>query len=67
MTALCICRRRTLHETLRVHFNGQDNLVVLAFDADDQGVALRWGRAGAKFPQYGVLDIDRCVRNRCFG
>ena len=51
-----------LHETLRVHFNGQDNLVVLAFDADDLGVGLRWeaARGGQKFPHYyGVLDTGQ--------
>lgn len=48
-----------LHETLRLHFAGQDNLVVLAFDADDLGAGLRWeaSRGGQKFPHYyGVLD-----------
>ena len=50
-----------LHETLRVHFNGQDNLVVLAFDADDLGAACAGKpRAGAKFPHYyGVLDTGQ--------
>ena len=51
-----------LQETLRVHFNGQDNLVVLVFDVDDLGVNLRWeaGRGGRKFPHYyGVLDIGQ--------
>ena len=51
-----------LHETLRVHFNGQDNLVVLAFDADDLGVGLRWegARGEQKFPHYyGILDIGQ--------
>ena len=48
-----------LRETLHVHFRGQDNLVVLAFDAGDLGVGLRWeaARGGQKFPHYyGVLD-----------
>ena len=53
---------RQLRETLRVHFNGQDNLVVLAFDADDLSVGLRWeaARGGQKFPHYyGVLDTGQ--------
>ena len=51
-----------LHETLLVHFNGQDNLVVLAFDAGDLGIGLRWeaARGGQKFPHYyGVLDTGQ--------
>ena len=47
-----------LRETLRLHFAGQDNLVVLAFDADSLGSGLRWetSRGGQKFPHYfGVL------------
>mgnify|MGYP001265698787 FL=1 len=53
---------RQLRETLRVHFSGQDNLVVLAFDADDLSVGLRWeaARGGQKFPHYyGVLDTGQ--------
>ena len=51
-----------LQETLRVHFYGQDNLVVLAFDTDDLGIGLRWeaARGGRKFPHYyGVLDTGQ--------
>ncbi|MEC8132285.1 MAG: DUF952 domain-containing protein [Pseudomonadota bacterium] len=51
-----------LQETLRVHFYGQNNLMVLAFDADDLGVGLRWeaARGGQKFPHYyGVLDTGQ--------
>ena len=47
-----------VRETLRLYFAGQDNLVVLAFDADDLGAGLRWeaSRGGLKFPHYyGVL------------
>ena len=49
-----------LRETLRLHFAGQDNLVVLAFGAEDLGAGLRWeaSRGGQKFPHYfGVLNI----------
>ena len=51
-----------LQETLRLHFYGQNNLVVLAFDADDLGVGLRWeaARGGQKFPHYyGILDTGQ--------
>ena len=47
-----------VQETLRLHFHGQDNLVVLAFDTQDLGAGLRWeaARGGRKFPHYyGVL------------
>lgn len=48
-----------LRETLRLHFAGQDNMVVIAFDVDDLGAGLRWesSRGGQKFPHYyGVLN-----------
>ena len=51
-----------LRETLHVHFRGQDNLVVLAFDTNDLGVGLRWeaARGGQKFPHYyGVLGTEK--------
>ena len=51
-----------VQETLRVHFAGQDNLVVLAFDTQDLGAGLRWeaARGGRKFPHYyGVLDTGQ--------
>ena len=46
-------------ETARRHFAGQDDLVVLAVEADDLGPALRWeaSRGGDLFPHlYAHLD-----------
>ena len=51
-----------LRETLRLHFAGQDNLVVLAFDAQDLIADLHWesSRGGQKFPHYyGVLSTEQ--------
>ena len=48
-------------ETARRHFGGQDDLVVLAVDADGLGEALRWepSRGGALFPHlYGDLPTN---------
>ena len=47
-------------ETARRHFAGQDDLVVLAVEADDLGPALRWeaSRGGDLFPHlYGDLEV----------
>jgi uncharacterized protein (DUF952 family) len=47
-----------LAETLRLHFAGQDNLVVFAVRCADMGQGLRWepSRGGALFPHhYGEL------------
>ncbi|MCW5717999.1 MAG: DUF952 domain-containing protein [Bauldia sp.] len=47
-----------VRETARKHFSGQDDLVLVAFDADAFGDALRWeaSRGGALFPHvYGRL------------
>jgi uncharacterized protein (DUF952 family) len=47
-----------VRETARKHFAGQDDLVLVAFDADALGDALRWepSRGGALFPHvYGRL------------
>jgi uncharacterized protein (DUF952 family) len=43
-----------VRETGRRHFAGQDDLVVVAFDADALGDALRWepSRGGAPFPHF---------------
>jgi uncharacterized protein (DUF952 family) len=46
-------------ETARRHFGGQEDLVVLAVEADDLGSALRWevSRGGALFPHlYAPLE-----------
>lgn len=46
-------------ETARLHFAGQDGLVLAAFDAQAFGAALRYepSRGGALFPHlYGTLD-----------
>lgn len=46
-------------ETARLHFAGQDGLVLAAFDANSFGPALRYepSRGGALFPHlYGSLD-----------
>jgi uncharacterized protein (DUF952 family) len=46
-------------ETAARHFRGQAGLVVVVFDADDLGAALRWepSRGGQLFPHlYGPLD-----------
>jgi uncharacterized protein (DUF952 family) len=46
-------------ETLRLHFAGQQGLVLVAVDADRLGDALKWelSRGGALFPHlYGPLD-----------
>jgi uncharacterized protein (DUF952 family) len=46
-------------ETARRHFAGQEDLVVLAVEADDLGSALRWevSRGGALFPHlYAPLE-----------
>jgi uncharacterized protein (DUF952 family) len=50
--------------TLAKHFNGQDGLVLLAFDADALGAALKWepSRSGALFPHlYGALDPETAL------
>lgn len=47
-----------IRETARRHFSGRDNLVLVAFDSDALGAALRWepSRGGALFPHlYGRL------------
>jgi uncharacterized protein (DUF952 family) len=47
-------------ETLRLHFAGQADLVIVGFEADALGDALRWeaSRGGALFPHlYGPLPV----------
>ena len=51
-------------ETLRLHFAGQADLVVVGFEADALGDALRWeaSRGGALFPHlYGPLPVALAV------
>jgi uncharacterized protein (DUF952 family) len=51
-------------ETLRLHFAGQKDLVLLAFRADDVGDMLRWepSRGGQLFPHvYGQLPMAAVV------
>jgi uncharacterized protein (DUF952 family) len=48
-----------VQETARLHFRGQADLVVVAFDAQRLGAALKWelSRGGQLFPHlYGVID-----------
>jgi uncharacterized protein (DUF952 family) len=59
-------------ETARRHFAGQEDLVVLAVEADDLGAALRWepSRGGDLFPHlYAHLDtwLVREVRDAPLG
>ena len=56
-----------LHETLRVHFNGQNNLVVLAFDVGDLGVGLRCARGAEVSPLLRGFGYQTGAREiRCF-
>jgi len=48
-----------MRETAKRHFAGQDGLVLIAFEADKLGEALKWepSRGGQLFPHvYGRLD-----------
>jgi len=50
-----------VEETAARHFQGADDLVLVAVEADRLGPALRWepARGGAMFPHlYGELPID---------
>ncbi|MGI9169354.1 MAG: DUF952 domain-containing protein [Caulobacteraceae bacterium] len=56
-----------VRETARRHFAGQDDLVVLAVDAESLGPALKWERSrdGALFPHlYGALAAARVIEAR---
>lgn len=49
-----------VRETARKHFAGQDDLLLVAINAQQLGDALKWevSRGGALFPHlYGVLDL----------
>ena len=51
-------------ETAAKHFAGQENLMLLAFEADAMGSALRWepSRGGALFPHlYRPLQLDEVL------
>lgn len=54
-------------ETAARHFAGQDELMLIAFDADDFADALKWepSRGGALFPHvYGAVDPSLAVWTR---
>ena len=54
-------------ETAARHFAGQAGLVIVGFDADDLGDAMKWepSRNGDLFPHlYGVLDPSLAVEVR---
>jgi uncharacterized protein (DUF952 family) len=50
----------TVRETAARHFRGQDDLVIVAVEAEGLGPALKWevSRGGALFPHlYGPLEM----------
>jgi uncharacterized protein (DUF952 family) len=54
-------------QTARLHFAGRDGLVIVAFEAEALGGALRWepSRGGDPFPHlYGPLDPALAVETR---
>jgi uncharacterized protein (DUF952 family) len=56
-----------LGETLRRHFAGQEDLVVVAVDSRSLGERLRWepSRGGDLFPHlYGDLDVGLAIEVR---
>ena len=49
-------------ETLRLHFRGRDDLMILQLDTEDLGEALKWeeARGGQLFPHlYGPLEVAK--------
>ncbi|MEM6471820.1 MAG: DUF952 domain-containing protein [Planctomycetota bacterium] len=49
-----------VRETAALHFAGQEGLLLIEFDTDDLGDALRWeaSRGGAMFPHvYGSIGV----------
>ena len=53
-----------LTETVRTHFAGREDLVIVALDVAGLGPALKWeeSRGGASFPHlYGVLTLETVV------
>ncbi len=56
-----------VRETAAKHFKGEDNLYLLALDADALGPALKWepSRGGALFPHlYRALHLDDLLWHR---
>jgi uncharacterized protein (DUF952 family) len=56
--------RFQLPETLEKHFKGKTDLVLIAFEADKLGAALKWetSRGGALFPHlYGNLPVSQAL------
>ena len=54
-------------ETARLHFAGREGLLLIAFEAQDLGDALKWepSRGGDNFPHlYGALDPRLAVESR---
>jgi len=53
-----------LDETLRRHFAGQSDLLVIGVESEDLGAALKWepSRGGALFPHlYGPMPVAAAV------
>jgi uncharacterized protein (DUF952 family) len=58
--------REQVEETAAKHFAGQDNLVLVAIDAEALGDKLKWepSRGGALFPHlYGPLRLEAVLWN----
>jgi len=54
-------------ETARLHFAGREGLLLIAFEAQALGDALKWepSRGGDLFPHlYGTLPPDRAIETR---
>ena len=52
-------------ETLRLHFHGRDDLVILQLESAQLGEALKWeeARGGQLFPHlYGPLDVAKVLK-----
>ncbi|MFK7736485.1 MAG: DUF952 domain-containing protein [Pirellulaceae bacterium] len=56
--------RSQVEETVRLHFHGEDNLLLVAFRVDNFGEELKWeaSRGGAEFPHlYAKLATGLAV------
>ncbi len=56
-----------VHETARLHFRGQQGLVLVVLDSDHLADALKWepSRGGVLFPHlYGPLDVALALEVR---